>query len=231
MEIGNGGSQRAPGFLAYLPVAWLALVLLLSARSLVAAWPLLSDYRLPDAVVDYVYVNMAAGAAILLWGLYVLTLAIGRSSRFRRHFVAWQTAVIAWTLTREAYAAAVPDFVFSPLNLALAAGEIVIGLFCIWLASRNRDAALLYSAPETAGRSPLVTAIRALLGAVVGAALGSGAGLGAGSLVAETTDMSCFEGACGYFAFFLGLGGLVLGAVGGALLAVRRGSRRAGPSQ
>jgi hypothetical protein len=29
--------------------------------------------------------------------------------------------------------------------------------------------------------------------------------------------MSCFEGACGYFAFFIGLAGILLGAIAGGI--------------
>ncbi|MFO0994497.1 MAG: hypothetical protein U1E67_21495 [Hyphomicrobiales bacterium] len=32
--------------------------------------------------------------------------------------------------------------------------------------------------------------------------------------------MSCFEGACGYFAFFLGLAGVLVGAIIGLVLAL-----------
>jgi hypothetical protein len=38
--------------------------------------------------------------------------------------------------------------------------------------------------------------------------------------------MSCFEGACGYFAVFIGLAGLVIGAIGGGIFAVWRVHRR-----
>jgi membrane associated rhomboid family serine protease len=50
--------------------------------------------------------------------------------------------------------------------------------------------------------------------------------LGIGVVIAETTDMSCFEGACGFFAFFAGLFGMLAGAVLGAILAVWLTNRR-----
>ena len=34
------------------------------------------------------------------------------------------------------------------------------------------------------------------------------------------TDMSCFEGSCGYFALFIGLAGLAVGAIAGGILGV-----------
>ncbi len=53
----------------------------------------------------------------------------------------------------------------------------------------------------------------------------------AAALFAEATDMSCFEGACGYFAFFMGLFALLAGAVAGGIFAVWRvNRRRASPS-
>lgn len=60
-----------------------------------------------------------------------------------------------------------------------------------------------------------------ILGAVLGCAAGFGAGLVAGLAVAETTQMSCFEGACSYFAVFLGLGGGLAGLFLGPLIAWR----------
>ena len=40
--------------------------------------------------------------------------------------------------------------------------------------------------------------------------------------------MSCFEGACGYFAFFMGLFAMLAGAVAGGIFAVWRVNRRRG---
>ena len=54
----------------------------------------------------------------------------------------------------------------------------------------------------------------------------SSAGLGARSLLADAADMSCFEGACGYFAVLIGLAGLVVGAIAGGVFAVWRVNRR-----
>jgi hypothetical protein len=76
----------------------------------------------------------------------------------------------------------------------------------------------------------LVSAVAAILGVILGAVLGFGIGLLAGSVIAEATDMSCFEGACGYFAFFLGLAGLLIGAIAGGILAVWLTHRRRKPA-
>ncbi|MER8463508.1 hypothetical protein [Mesorhizobium sp. M1409] len=64
--------------------------------------------------------------------------------------------------------------------------------------------------------------VAALLGIILGAVIGALAGFFAGSIIADTTDMSCFEGACGFFAVFIGLAGLVIGAIGGGIFAVWR---------
>jgi hypothetical protein len=69
-----------------------------------------------------------------------------------------------------------------------------------------------------------------LIAAVVGVVLGGGAGAGLGVLVgagiAEVTDMSCFEGACGYFAAAIGLLGLIAGAVAGGIFGAWWSGRR-----
>ena len=54
----------------------------------------------------------------------------------------------------------------------------------------------------------------------------AGAGFLAGSVISDVTSMSCFEGAGGYFAAFIGLAGLVVGAIGGGIVAVWLAHRR-----
>ncbi|WP_181168739.1 MULTISPECIES: hypothetical protein [unclassified Mesorhizobium] len=39
-------------------------------------------------------------------------------------------------------------------------------------------------------------------------------------MIADVAGISCFEGDCGYFAAFIGLAGLVVGAIAGGILAV-----------
>ena len=92
-----------------------------------------------------------------------------------------------------------PDFVFSPTNLAWTAAEIAIGMALIYLVTRSprhRDAVF-----QSGNRAPA----RAVFGHRRPArrALRRRARLrtwacSAASCIAEATDMSCFEGACGY---------------------------------
>lgn len=222
--------QRLPGLLAYVPVGWLAVVMILSLRGLISTVPLLSTYGLPEGVLLLVYGGMAVSAITLLWGLYILSLAISRSPRFPRHFKAWQIAMIVWLVAREAYVAITPDFAFSLQSTAMTAIEIAIGLFCLYLLGRNRDTATLYGNAEAAAPSLLVSIIAAILGIIVGGALGFGVGLGIGVAISEATEMSCFEGACGFFAFFVGLAGILFGAIAGGIFAIRRVNRRSKPT-
>lgn len=61
----------------------------------------------------------------------------------------------------------------------------------------------------------------ALLGMILGGAAGFGAGVLLGLLLNEVLNISCFEGACGYFVAFMGLVGMVLFAIAGAVILVR----------
>ncbi|TGQ33904.1 MULTISPECIES: hypothetical protein [unclassified Mesorhizobium] len=223
---GQQPAGRPDSGLSYVPAAWLAFVMALSVYSMSSAWRLFGDYGLPDSVYILVYGGLAAGIVTILWGLYLLGLAFNRSARFPRHFTIWQVAIILWLSARQAYILAMPDFVFSARGLAVTAAEIAIGLLCIYLLRRGSGAEMVYANPETESPPVLVCVIAALLGIVLGAAIGACAGFFAGSLIADVTDMSCFEGACGYFALFIGLAGLVVGAIAGGLFAVWRVNRR-----
>jgi len=219
--VGQQPTGRPDSGLSYIPPAWLVFVMAWSAYSLISAWRLTTtDYDLPDSVFYLVYGGLAASIVTILWGLYLLGLAFNRSARFPRHFTIWQVATILWLAARQAYMLVVPDFVFSGRGLAVTAAEIAIGLLCIYLLRRGAGAETAYANPESESPPVLVSIIAALLGIILGAALGTGAGFAAGALIAETTDMSCFEGACGYFALFIGLAGLVVGAIAGGLFAV-----------
>lgn len=77
-----------------------------------------------------------------------------------------------------------------------------------------------------AGPSRAASIFAALAGLVAGAVIGFGIGLVAGLGIAAVTSMSCFEGACSYFAVFLALVGLLVGAIAGAILAFRLVRRR-----
>jgi len=212
--------------LAYVPAAWVAVTMILAARSLATTWPLPWEYDIPDSVLYVIYAGSIAAAVNLLWGLHLLGLAYGRSARFPAHFTVWQVANLVWLVATEVYVQAVPHFVFSLENLLIKAAEVAVGVFCLYLVRRDASTRDLYSTPQ-AGSPPVLTR---LIAAVVGVVLGGGAGAGLGVLVgagiAEVTDMSCFEGACGYFAAAIGLLGLIAGAVAGGIFGAWWSGRR-----
>ncbi|AZO11574.1 MULTISPECIES: hypothetical protein [unclassified Mesorhizobium] len=217
---------RPDSGLSYVPVAWLIIVMGLSAYGLISNWRLIGDFNLPESVSFLIYSGLAGGVVTILWGLYLLGLAFNRSARFPRHYTIWQGAIILWLVLRQAYTLMVPDFVFSAEALGFTIAEIAIGLLCIYLLRRGAGAEAVYANPETERPSLLVSLLAALLGIIVGGAIGACAGFFAGSLIADATHMSCFEGACGFFAVFVGLAGLVVGAIAGAIFAVWRVNRR-----
>ncbi|UCI09078.1 hypothetical protein [Mesorhizobium sp. B1-1-8] len=217
---------RPDSGLAYVPVAWLVIVMALSAYGLFSSWRLIGDFSLPDSVFFLIYGGLTGGIVTILWGLYLLGLAFNRSARFPRHYTIWQVVIIVWLVVRQAYLLLAPDFVFSAEALAYTIAEIAIGLLCIYLLRRGTGAEAVYANPETERPPVLVSILAALLGIILGGAIGACAGFFAGSLIADATDMSCFEGACGFFAAFIGLAGLVIGAIAGGISAVWRVNRR-----
>ncbi|WP_192177748.1 DUF2569 family protein [Mesorhizobium amorphae] len=225
-SINQEPARRPDSGLSYVPVAWLCITMALSAYGLVSSWRVIGGYDLPDSVAYFVYSGLAGGIVTILWGLYLLGLAFNRSARFPRHFIIWQVVTIVWLAARLAYVLLAPDFGFSARGLVFSLGEIAIGVLCIYLLRRGSGSETVYASPESESPSVLVSVVAALLGILLGAVLGAGVGFAAGSLIAEITDMSCFEGACGYFAVFIGLAGLVVGAIAGGLFAVWRVNRR-----
>lgn len=224
--IGGSGLPRGGSPLIYLPIAWVALVALHGAYSIPAMWSTAFDYRLPDSVLPFIYAGLAVAVVNILWGLYLFGLAYSRSARFPRHFTIWQVANILWLLAGEAYVLVAPDFVFSPWHFAVTLVMIAIGIFCIHILQRNARGEFVYSNAET-GRPPLlVSFIAAVLGIVLGAIAGAGIGVVVGQVIAEATQVSCFEGACGYFVAAIGLLGALVGAVAGGIFAVWRVNRR-----
>jgi hypothetical protein len=229
MVDGGGRTSGARGWWVYVPALWLAANVLLATRQLFVSWWMVGATGLPRAVAVVVHGGAVAALVTLLWGLLVLRLAWTRSPRFPRAFLVWQTALLL-----QAFVLLTPDFAFSPSSLATAALEVAVGIFCIVVASRADGQP---SAPPpvpvaAAPASAVATVLAALLGLVAGAALGFGGGLFGGALFAQATDMSCFEGACGFFAFFIGLAGLAVGALAGLMLGVWlvRRRRRAAPA-
>ncbi|MBZ9677450.1 hypothetical protein LB513_17050 [Mesorhizobium sp. ES1-1] len=206
--------------LSYVPLGWLLFIMAWSVYGLSWAWWLVGNTGLPDAVFYFFVAGLIVDVVTILWGLYLLGMALGRSARFPRHFIVWQTATIVWLLARQAYVLAVPDFVFSARSLGMTAIEIGIGLLCIYLLRRGSGAEAVYARPGTEAPRTFVSVMAALLGIVLGAIVGAVAGFLAGSLIVEVAEISCFEGGCGYFAALIGLVGLVVGAIAGGIIAV-----------
>lgn len=225
----SGGSAEETGGatgIAMLPAIWVGVIIVLAVYGVVSGWPATYSYDLPDSAFYLIYAGLAAAAVNILWGLYLIGLAIGRSARFPRQFTIWQVANIVWILAREIYVLVTPDFIVTLTPLLYAGGEIAIGVVLILLLRRRPEMAAAYSGSETARPPAIVSVIVAVLGIIIGGGLGFGAGLLAGGLIAELGHMSCFEGACGFFAFFVALAGMVAGAIGGGIFAVWRANRR-----
>ncbi len=217
---GQTPAGRPGGDLFYVPVGWLIFVMAWSVYGLASAWWLVGNSGLPDKIFNFLLGGLVANVIIILWGLYLLGLAFGRSGRFPRHFTVWQIALIVWVLARQAYVLVVPDFVFSARSLGISAIEIGIGLLCIYLLRGGSGAETVYAKPQTEAPPVGASIAAALLGIVLGAVVGAVGGFLAGSVIADVAEVSCFEGGCGYFAAFFGLGGLVVGAIAGGILAV-----------
>ena len=213
-------ARYTPPLVAYLPVAWLGVVVLLTLRGLVNAFPFLFDHTLPTHIGNFIFANAVAGLAVLLWGLYLVGLAITRSPRFPHRFVPWQISVLAWTVAGAAYVLFVSDFILDLRGLLFSAFEVAMGLICLRIVRRPAETVTPQVLADSAGPSTLMYIVAGVLGLLLGGAAGFGGGLLLGAGIAEITNMSCFEGACGYFALFIGLAGLVIGAIAGAILAV-----------
>ncbi|MBT1158224.1 hypothetical protein J1C56_21730 [Aminobacter anthyllidis] len=210
----------------WLPVAWLCLVMALSARGIDASIAIMLDFSMPTAVLWLIYASVGFSAVTIAWGIYLLVLAYNRSPGFPRNFTIWQWAIIVFLLVKQIYILVMPDFAFGIVGLAWDGGEIAIGLAMIWLVGRQDQTPALRSSGSHERPRLLVSIVAAIIGVIVGAALGAGLALAVGSGISEATDMSCFEGACGYFVVLIGLGGLLVGAVAGGIFAVWRVNRR-----
>lgn len=201
----------------WLPLAWVVLVMALSVRFLWQAWPALNDYRLPGAATFLIEAEMIAAAIIILAGLFVLALGLARSRLFPWAFVLWQGFDILVMAASAVYTLTQPDFVMTPLNYLILAVRTLVGAGCIVLIFKSSDREAVFVARAKEGMPVFARIICCLLGIVVGGFVGFWAGLGAEIGIAEATNMSCFEGACGYFAFFIGLAGILLGAIAGGI--------------
>lgn len=231
----EGGATGNRSMLGWLPVGWLCLVMALSARGIDGSLAVVQSYSFSGPVLYFIWFTMLFGAVTILWGLYLLFLAYNRSQRFAAQFTRWQGVIILVLVARELYVLAAPDFAFSLASFAWTAGEIVVGAAMIVLVKREPQAVPVAAAAVGTPRPPvsvLAAVALTLLGIVLGGALGLALGLGGGQLYAEATDMSCFEGGCGYFVVFMGLAGIVVGAISGGVFALwrvlnRRASRPA----
>lgn len=214
------------GGLSLVPVGWLVIVMGLSAYGLFSSWRLIGDFSLPENVLFLIYSGLAGGVITILWGLYLLGLAFNRSARFPRHYTIWQVVIIIWLVVRQAYLLLASGFAFSAEALGFSVAEIAIGLLCIYLLRQDAGAEAVYTNPESQRPPLFVSVLAGLLGIILGGAIGACAGFFAGSLIADATQMSCFEGACGFFAAFIGLAGLIVGAIAGGIFAIWRVNRR-----
>lgn len=140
-SINQQPAGRPDSGLSFIPVAWLIIVMALSAYGLISSWRLIGDFNLPESVLFLIYGGLTGGVVTILWGLYLLGLAFNRSARFPRHYTIGQVAIILWLVVRQAYTLLVPDFVFSAEGLGFTVAEIAIGLLCIYLLRRGAGAA------------------------------------------------------------------------------------------
>ncbi|MEJ6781716.1 hypothetical protein [Aminobacter sp. Piv2-1] len=222
---GGEGGAGDRSMLGWLPVAWVCIVMALAARGVDGSLASIWSYSYPGSVLAFIYGSMAVGAVTIAWGLYLLWLVYQRSPWFARQFTRWQWAVIAALVVKQLYVLAAPDFAFSLTALAWSLGEIVVGVAMIVLVKRERQdrpAALAAPGAPRPALSVVASIGLVLLGIVLGGALGLAAGLGGGQLYASATDMSCFEGGCGYFVIFMGLAGIIVGALAGGIFALWR---------
>lgn len=223
-----GGSGQGDSGPSHVPVGWLIAVMAMAIYGLSGAWPLLFGHDLPRSAAVLIQATLVFDVVCVLWGLYLLGLAFSRSALFPRRFAIWQIAVIVWLVSREAYVLVAPDFVFSPRSLASAAGQVAIGLACIYLLRRGSGVETVF-AQEGGQPAVAVSLVSGVIGFVIGAAAGCAIGLLFGSVLAEVLNVSCSEGGCGYFVLFIGAAGLLVGAIAGPIIAlwlVRRSFRR-----
>jgi hypothetical protein len=203
--------------LFWLPIGWVVLVVALSVRFLWQAWPALNDYRLPASATFLIEAEMIAAAIALLAGMFVLAVGFARSHLFPWAFALWQGFDIAVMAASTAYTLSQPDFVMTPLNYLIIAVHTLVGAGLIVLIFNSPQRQAVFAARPREGMPVFARIICCLLGIIVGGFVGFWVGLGIGIGISEATDMSCFEGACGYFAFFIGLAGLLLGAIAGGV--------------
>jgi len=211
--------------LAWLPVAWLVFTMATALYRAWSVWPSLNEYDLPPEATWLIEGELLVAAISVIGGLFVLAAALGRMRLYPSAFTLWQGFNIATLLAVAIYTAIMPEFMTAPLTYAIWLGEILIGIVCIVIVRRKPQARSSQS-EAPAGYSVLARIILAFLGVLIGGFIGFWMGLGIGIAIAEATNMSSFEGASGYFAVFIGLVGLLVGAIVGLVLALYWTRRR-----
>ncbi|MBL8908463.1 MAG: hypothetical protein JNM20_17460 [Rhizobiales bacterium] len=204
--------------LAWLPVAWLVVSMALDAYRTWTIWPLLNNFDLPPTAIRLIEGQLAVAAITLIGGLFVLAAALGRMRIYPSAFTLWQGFVIATILAVAIYTAIVPDFLTPPMSYVYWLGEIAIGIACIVIVRKPPLAPHGLAQARSGDYSVLARIIFALLGVLLGGFIGFWIGLGIGIAIAEATNMSSFEGQSGFFAFFIGLAGVLVGAIIGPAL-------------
>ncbi len=211
-------SPRLSG-LAWLPVAWLVFSMAMAVYRAWSVWPALNDYELPPEATWLIQAELLVAGILLIGGLFVLAAALGQMRIYPRAFTLWQGFSIAAIIAGAIYTALMPAFIMAPLTYAIWLGEIVVGIACIVIVRRKPEVHSPRPGAPTA-YSALARIIFAFLGVLIGGFIGFWLGIGLGVAISETTNMSCFEGACGYFAVLIGIIGVLVGAIIGLVLAL-----------
>jgi hypothetical protein len=205
--------------LAWLPVAWLVFTMATALYRAWSVWPVFNEYGLPPEATWLIEGELLVAAISVIGGLFVLAAALGRMRLYHPAFTLWQGFNIAALIAVAIYTAIMPAFMTAPLTYAIWLGEILIGIACIIIVRRKPQAHPSQSGTPAAF-STLARIILAFLGVLIGGFIGFWIGLGIGIAIAEATNMTSFEGASGFFAFFVGLAGVLVGAIIGLVLAL-----------
>ncbi|MGT2464424.1 hypothetical protein ACVOMV_00955 [Mesorhizobium atlanticum] len=218
---------RPDSGLSFIPVAWLVIVMGLSAYGLMSNWRLIGDFSLPDNVLFLIYGGLAGErhhhsvGAVPPWsrlqsvGPFPAPLhdLAGRHHHLDPRALRPMCCSCPTSSSR-------PRGWASPSPRSPSVCSVSISC------ATGNGAETVYANLETERPPVFVSILAALLGIVLGGVIGHSVRFFAGSLIADLTRMSCFEGACRFFAAFVGLGGLIVGAIAGGAFAIWRVNRR-----
>ena len=219
----GGAATHKPLFYWLLPSLWVLLVMVLALRSLLQFWPLINEFTMPEDVVKWLWFGVAVSIINLVWGVWILGHAYGRSPSFAGAFTTWQVFNIAAMLVSAAYVLLADSFAQTLSSFDMTIVTIVVGIGLIVFVKRGPKTL----APAPGARPAVVVfVVNALLGAIMGGIVLMFVGFFVGGVIADVTDMSCFEGACGFFALGIGVLGLIVGVIGGAVGAILLTGRR-----